>query len=52
MNDPNEIQRSVLPIPDPSRTGLMLYDAKDPENKYPAITQCVRPKERQTFCSS
>jgi arylsulfatase A-like enzyme len=44
MNDQDEIQRSVLPIPDPPRTGLMLYDAKDPENKYPAITQLRPPK--------
>ncbi len=34
-----ELQRNVLPIPDPARTGLMLYDAKDPGNKYPAIRQ-------------
>jgi arylsulfatase A-like enzyme len=44
MNDQDEMQRSVLPIPDPPRTGLMLYDAKDPENKYPAITQLRPPK--------
>ncbi len=44
MSDQETIQRSVLPIPDPPRTGLMLYDAKDPENKYPAITQLRPPK--------
>ncbi|MFY9845656.1 MAG: arylsulfatase [Terriglobales bacterium] len=44
MSDQDKIQRSVLPIPDPARTGLMLYDAKDPENKYPAITQLRPPK--------
>jgi arylsulfatase len=44
MNDQDKIQRTVLPIPDPPRTGLMLYDAKDPENKYPAITQLRPPK--------
>ena len=42
MNDQDKISRTVLPIPDPPRTGLMLYDAKDPENKYPPITQ-LRP---------
>jgi len=42
MTDQDNIQRSVLPIPDPPRSGLMLYDAKDPENKYPKITQ-LRP---------
>jgi arylsulfatase A-like enzyme len=44
MSDQDKIQRSVLPIPDPPRTGLVLYDAKDPENKYPAITQLRPPK--------
>ena len=44
MSDQDNISRSVLPIPDPPRSGLMLYDAKDPENKYPAITQLRPPK--------
>src|SRR5271169_3963132 len=44
MNDQERIHRTVLPIPDPPRTGLMLYDAKDPENKYPPITQ-LRPPQ-------
>ena len=42
MSFPDDLQRSVLPIPDQPRKGLVLYDAKDPENKYPAITQ-LRP---------
>src|SRR5580658_7083231 len=42
MSDQDKIHRTVLPIPDPPRSGLILYDAKDPENKYPAITQ-LRP---------
>jgi arylsulfatase A-like enzyme len=42
MSEQDKIQRNVLPIPDPPRSGLMLYDAKDPENKYPPITQ-LRP---------
>jgi len=44
MSAQDPIQRTVLPIPDPPRTGLMLYDAKDPENKYPPITQ-LRPPQ-------
>jgi arylsulfatase A-like enzyme len=36
------LARTVLPIPDRPRTGLILYDAKDPENKYPTIEQ-IRP---------
>jgi len=44
MSDQDNIHRTVLPIPDPPRTGLMLYDAKNPENKYPAITQLRPPK--------
>jgi arylsulfatase A-like enzyme len=44
MSDQDNVQRSVLPIPDPPRSGLVLYDAKDPENKYPAITQLRPPK--------
>jgi arylsulfatase len=38
------IQRGVLPIPDRSRTGLITYDAKDPDTKYPAIEQLRPPK--------
>jgi arylsulfatase A-like enzyme len=44
MSDQDNMQRTVLPIPDPPRTGLILYDAKDPENKYPPITQLRPPK--------
>jgi arylsulfatase A-like enzyme len=44
MSDQDNIPRTVLPIPDPPRTGLMLYDAKDPENKYPPIAQLRPPK--------
>ena len=43
MSQQDSIQRTVLPIPDKPRTGLMLYDAKDPENKYPAINQLKPP---------
>ena len=32
----DELQRNILPIPDRPRTGLITYDAKDPDTKYPA----------------
>src|SRR6187401_783727 len=40
VNQPED--RTHLPMPSAPRTGLMLYDAKDPENKYPPIVQ-LRP---------
>ncbi len=36
--------RNVLPIPDRPRTGLVTYDAKDPDTKYPPIAQLRPPK--------
>jgi arylsulfatase A-like enzyme len=42
MSSPDNIQRSVLPIPTTPRTGLITYDAKDPESKFAAITP-LRP---------
>ena len=33
---PDRIQRQVLPIPDRPNTGLITYDAKDPDTSYPA----------------
>src|SRR3981189_2334935 len=44
VNDQDKTQRTVLPIPDRSRTGLITYDAKDPDTKYPPITQLRPPK--------
>ena len=44
MNDQDKIQRTVLPIPDQPRKGLVTYDAKDPETKFPPITQLRPPK--------
>ena len=44
MNDQEKIHRTVLPIPDQARTGLITYDAKDPETKFPPITQLRPPK--------
>ncbi len=42
MSSQDNIQRTVLPIPDRPRTGLITYDAKDPDTKFPPITQ-LRP---------
>src|SRR5713226_5375983 len=44
MTDQDKIQRTVLPIPDQPRTGLVTYDAKDPETKFPPISQLRPPK--------
>jgi arylsulfatase A-like enzyme len=44
MSSQDDIQRSVLPIPDRPRSGLITYDAKDPDTKYPPITQLRPPK--------
>jgi arylsulfatase A-like enzyme len=43
MSDRDTLHRTVLPIPDPARTGLITYDAKDPETKYPPIRQLLPP---------
>ncbi|GLS39437.1 arylsulfatase [Mesorhizobium tianshanense] len=40
----DNINRGVLPIPTRPRTGLITYDAKDPESKYPVIEQLRPPK--------
>jgi arylsulfatase A-like enzyme len=39
-----EIQRSVLPVPDQPDFGLVTYDAKDPDTKFPPI-EPLRPPE-------
>ena len=44
MSNSDKIRRDVLPIPDHARTGLITYDAKDPETKYPPIAQLRPPK--------
>jgi len=43
MSD-EKIARNVVPIPDSPRTGLITYDAKDPDTKYPPIHQLRPPK--------
>ena len=42
MSDRDSLPRHSLPIPDPPRTGLITYDAKNPDTKFPAIRQ-LRP---------
>jgi arylsulfatase A-like enzyme len=42
MSERSEVQRSSLPIPDRPRIGLVTYDAKDPNTKYPPI-EPLRP---------
>ena len=45
MGVQDDLQRTVLPIPDQPRKGLVTYDAKDPENKYPAdYASCGHPR--------
>jgi arylsulfatase len=44
MSDQDKVQRTVLPIPDQPRTGLVTYDAKDPDTKFPPINQLRPPK--------
>ena len=44
MSTPDKIQREILPIPDPTHVGVTLYDAKDPDNKYPPIEPLRPPK--------
>ena len=40
----NKLHRNTLPMPDPPRTGLITFDAKDAETKYPRIAQLRPPK--------
>lgn len=44
MSHQDTIQRSVLPILDRPRTGLVTYDTKDTETKFPAIKPLQPPK--------
>ena len=43
MSD-TEIARNVLPIPDPASSGLITYDAKDPDTRFPPIRDIRPPK--------
>ena len=44
MTAKDKIKREVLPIPDRPYTGLVTYDAKDPDTAFPPIEQ-MRPPE-------
>src|SRR5262244_3869360 len=44
MNSEDNKHRSHLPIPTPERTGLITYDARDPDTKFPPIEQLRPPK--------
>ena len=44
MSVNDSISRTALPIPSKPRTGLITYDAKDPDTKYPPIEQLRPPK--------
>ena len=44
MSNNNNLPRTSLPIPDPPVTGLITYDAKDPDTKFAPISQ-LRPPD-------
>ena len=44
MNSQDNGQRTVLPIPSQPRAGLVTYDAKDPDTRFPPIAQLRPPK--------
>jgi arylsulfatase A-like enzyme len=44
MSAENKKHRSHLPMATPERTGLITYDAKDPDSKFPPIEQLRPPK--------
>lgn len=43
-DEADELQRSILPIPDKHFVGVTTYDAKDPNTKYPPIKELRPPK--------
>jgi arylsulfatase A-like enzyme len=44
MSAHDNVQRSILPIPDSQHVGLTTYDAKDPDTKFPPIRDIRPPK--------
>ena len=44
MSSEERKHRSHLPIPTPERTGLITYDARDPDTKFPPIEQLRPPR--------
>ena len=50
-SDPDRVQREMLPVPDMPRSGLVTYDAKDPDTTFPPIQE-LRPPAGAPTCSS
>jgi hypothetical protein len=44
MSGEDKKHRSHLRMPTPDRTGLIIYNARDPDTKFPAIEQLRPPK--------
>ena len=44
MSERDDLQRSILPIPDVQHVGVTTYDAKDPDTKFPPIEPLRPPK--------
>ena len=44
MSSEDNVQRSILPIPDTQHVGLTTFDAKDPDTAFPPITPLRPPK--------
>ena len=44
MSSEDKKHRSHLPMPTPERAGLITYDARDPDTKFPPIEQLRPPK--------
>jgi arylsulfatase len=45
MSKQENMGREILPIPDRPHTGLITYDAKDPDTSFPPI-EPLRPPSR------
>src|ERR1700749_5115604 len=45
MPPSDTVRRDILPIPDVAPIGLMTYDARDPDTKYPPIVPLRPPKD-------
>ena len=48
MSNQDDVSRTQLPIPDVKHPGLITYDAKDPDTKFPPIETCGRRRARPT----
>jgi hypothetical protein len=50
MDSEDKKHRSHLPMASRERTGLVTYDAKDPDTKFPPIEQLRPPKGAPNVC--